>query len=215
MNILLVEDQAMVRGALTALLNLENDIQVLATAANGIEAQQLLQSMQSMQSMQESTNQQQSNAIDLVVTDIQMPECDGLTLCQAITTHYPNIRVVILTTFARAGYLTKALKAGAEGFLLKDSPSQRLAAALRDVYEGRKVIDAELALTALDSQNSLTPKEREALALAQQGLNTAAIAKTLCLSKGTVRNYLSEAISKLGASNRIDAARKAQEKGWL
>lgn len=205
MNILLVEDQAMVRGALTALLNLEEDIHVLVTAANGIEAQNQLQ--------KNSLNP--SEKIDLVLTDIQMPECDGLTLCQTITTHYPSLPVVILTTFARAGYLTRALKAGAQGFLLKDSPSERLAAALRDVYAGRKVIDAELALTALNQQDLLTPKERNALALAQQGLNTAAIAKKLCLSQGTVRNYLSEAMGKLGASNRIDAARIAQENGWL
>lgn len=200
MNILLVEDQAMVRGALIALLNLEEDINVVAGAANGKEAQSILA---------------ENTAIDLLLTDIQMPECDGLTLCSLVTEKYPDIPVVMLTTFARAGYLTRALGAGAQGFLLKDSPADRLAAALRDVYSGRKVIDSELALSALGSKDPLTTKERNALILAQQGMATATIAKTLFLSEGTVRNYLSEAMSKLGAENRIDAARIAAEKGWL
>lgn len=201
MKLLLVEDQAMVRGALEALLNLEDDIEVVATANNGVQAKALLTA--------------DPSAVDIVVTDIQMPELDGIGLCQYIRQHHSAIPVVMLTTFARAGYLKRALDAGAEGFLLKDAPAERLAMALRDVKTGRKVIDSELALSAMGSQDPLTDKERKALKLAQQGLNTAAIGQKMCLSQGTVRNYLSEAISKLGASNRIDAARIATEKGWI
>lgn len=200
MNILLVEDQAMVRGALIALLNLEDDMTVTHQASDGQQAQALLT---------------QHASIDLLVTDIQMPRCDGLELSRWARTRYPDLPIVILTTFARAGYLTRALKAGASGFLLKDSPADRLASALRDVLAGRKVIDSELALLALGAEDPLTNKERQALALAQTGMTTAMIANKLFLSEGTVRNYLSEAISKLGADNRIDAARIAAEKGWL
>ncbi|HEY7771830.1 MAG TPA: response regulator transcription factor [Marinagarivorans sp.] len=202
MNLLLVEDQAMVRGALEALLNLEDDIQVVACASNGLVAKAYLA--------------EHAGTIDVIVTDIQMPELDGIGLCLLVKQQYPDIPVVMLTTFARAGYLQRALDAGAVGFLLKDAPAERLAMALRDVAAGRKVIDSELALSALGSrQDPLTDKERQALKLAQQGLNTAAIGKKMCLSQGTVRNYLSEAISKLQANNRIDAARIAAEKGWI
>lgn len=201
MRLLLVEDQAMVRGALEALLNLEEDIDVVATANNGVQATAFLAA--------------NPDAVDIVVTDIQMPELDGIGLCQHIRQHHRGLPVVMLTTFARAGYLKRALDAGAEGFLLKDAPAERLAMALRDVNAGRKVIDSELALSAMGSQDPLTDKERQALKLAQQGLNTAAIGQKMCLSQGTVRNYLSEAISKLHASNRIDAARIAAEKGWI
>ena len=190
----------MVRGALSALLGLEDDFNVVAECANGVEAQQLLA---------------KHDDIDLVLTDIQMPECDGLELCALVQKNYPKLPVVVLTTFARAGYLTRAMDAGAEGFVLKDAPADKLAGALRDVFAGRKVIDSELAITALGHSDPLTAKERSALALAKQGLTTAAISKKLFLSEGTVRNYLSEAISKLGAENRIDAARIATEKGWL
>ncbi len=200
MNILLVEDQAMVRGALSALLNLEDDMTVTHEAPDGLQAQKILT---------------QTASIDLLVTDIQMPHCDGLELSQWVRTHYPDLPIVMLTTFARAGYLTRALKAGASGFLLKDSPADRLAGALRDVLSGRKVIDSELALLALGAEDPLSDKERQALVLAQKGMTTAMIADQLFLSEGTVRNYLSEAISKLGAENRIDAARIATEKGWL
>ncbi len=200
MNILLIEDQAMVRGALSALLNLEDDMTVTHEASDGLQAQKILT---------------QTASIDLLVTDIQMPHCDGLELSQWVRTHYPDLPIVMLTTFARAGYLTRALKAGASGFLLKDSPADRLAGALRDVLSGRKVIDSELALLALGAEDPLSDKERQALVLAQKGMTTSMIADQLFLSEGTVRNYLSEAISKLGAENRIDAARIATEKGWL
>lgn len=202
MNLLLVEDQAMVRGALEALLNMEVDITVVATAQNGLVAKSCLV--------------ESAEDIDIIVTDIQMPELDGIGLCAFVKQHYPDIPVVMLTTFARAGYLQRALDAGAVGFLLKDAPAERLAMALRDVAAGRKVVDSELALSALGGrQDPLTDKEKLALKLAQQGLNTSAIGKKMCLSQGTVRNYLSEAISKLDAVNRIDAARIAAEKGWI
>lgn len=200
MNILLVEDQAIICGALAALLNLEDDFSVIATAANGAIAKKMMA---------------EQEVIDLVISDIQMPECDGIALCQWLSQYHPKTPVIILTTFARAGYLKRAMAAGANGFLLKDSPLERLAGAVRDVYAGRKVIDSELALSALGCDDPLTDKERKALGLAGQGLSTAQIAKALFLTQGTVRNYLSEAMNKLGADNRTQAARIAMDKGWL
>jgi two-component system response regulator DesR len=198
-RVIIAEDQALIRGALTALLNLEADIEVVGEAENGVEAGKLLD----------------KNNADILLTDIEMPLMSGLELAQITAKKYPDIKTVIITTFGRAGYIKRALTMGVKGFLLKDTPSEELAAALRKVMQGKKVIDPELAIAALDDVDPLSDKERKALKLASEGKTTHDIAQLLFLSEGTIRNYLSECISKLNATNRIDAARIAQQKGWL
>lgn len=199
-QVIVAEDQAMVRGALAALLDTEPDIAVCACAANGREALTAI-------------SQQKP---DVLVTDIEMPEMTGLTLASEVQNRFPQIKVVILTTFARPGYLRRALDAGARGYLLKDRPSAELADAVRRVYRGLRVIDLELSAETWDSSpDPLSERERQILWRAGEGTTTGIIAAELHLSEGTVRNYLSEAISKLGASNRVEAARLARSKGWL
>jgi two-component system response regulator DesR len=195
----LAEDQAMVRGALAALLRLETDLDLVAEAGDGESAWRAVQ----------------SHAPDLLVTDIEMPGLTGLDLAQRIRDGGLATRVVILTTFARAGYLRRALDAGVRGYLLKDAPSEQLAAALRQVHAGGRAIDLQLAAAAWDDADPLTDRERAVLRLAGEGVKSADIAERLHLSQGTVRNYLSEAIGKLGAENRIEAYRTARAKGWL
>ena len=198
-KVIIAEDQALIRGALTALLNLEADIEIVGEAENGVEAVKLLD---------------KSNA-DILLTDIEMPLMSGLELTQITAKKHPQVKTVVITTFGRAGYIKRALRIGVKGFLLKDTPSDELAAALRKVMQGKKVIDPELAIAALDDIDPLSDKERKALKLASEGKTTHEIALLLFLSEGTIRNYLSECISKLNATNRIDAARIAQQKGWL
>jgi len=198
-RILLAEDQAMVRGALTALLSLESDIEVLGAAADGEAAWRELQRLKP----------------DLLVTDIEMPGLTGLELAQRVQRHDLPTKVVIVTTFARAGFLRRALDAGVCGYLLKDAPAERLAEALRQVHRGGRAIDPQLALEAWSEQDPLTDRERRVLRLAGEGLSANEIASQLNLSHGTVRNYLSEAIGKLGVGNRIEAYRLARQKGWL
>ena len=198
-RILLAEDQAMVRGALTALLSLESDIEVLGAAADGETAWRELQRL----------------APDLLVTDIEMPGLSGLELAQRIHRHDMPTKVVIVTTFARAGFLRRALDAGVQGYLLKDAPAEELAEALRKVHRGGRAIDPQLALEAWTEQDPLNDRERKVLRLAGEGLSAGDIAAQLGLSQGTVRNYLSEAIGKLGVGNRIEAYRLARQKGWL
>ena len=198
-RILLAEDQAMVRGALSALLNLEIDIEVLGAAADGEAAWRELQRLKP----------------DLLVTDIEMPGLTGLELAQRIQRHALPIKVVIVTTFARAGFLRRALDAGVCGYLLKDAPAEQLAEALRKVQRGGRAIDPQLALEAWGEADPLSDRERQALRLAGEGLSAGEIAHKLNLSQGTVRNYLSEAIGKLGVGNRIEAYRLARQKGWL
>ena len=199
-QVVVAEDQAMVRGALAALLETESDIAVCASAANGREALSAIA---------------QRNP-DVLVTDIEMPEMTGLTLAGEVKERFPKTRVVILTTFARPGYLRRALDAGAKGYLLKDRPSAELADAVRRVHRGLRVIDPDLAAEAWDTApDPLTERERQILWRAGEGKSSPDIAEELHLSEGTVRNYLSEAISKLGASNRVEAARIARTKGWL
>jgi two-component system response regulator DesR len=190
----------MVRGALAALLDTEPDITVCASAANGREALALIAKLKP----------------DVLVTDIEMPEMTGLTLAGEVQSRYPQTRVVILTTFARPGYLRRALDSGAKGYLLKDRPSAELAEAVRRVQRGLRVIDPDLAAEAWDTApDPLTERERQILWRAGEGKSSPEIAEELHLSEGTVRNYLSEAISKLGATNRVEAARLARAKGWL
>jgi len=204
-RVLLAEDQTMLRGALAALLELESDICVVANAPNGREALRLAR----------------QHAPDIVITDIEMPEMTGLELAAALKESTPAAgarppRIIILTTFARAGYLRRALDAGARGYLLKDSPASELAEAIRRVHAGLRAVDPALAAEAWSAEDDpLTDRERQILQRAGDGRTSADIASELHLSEGTVRNYLSEAIAKLGAANRVDAARIARSRGWL
>lgn len=198
-RVLLAEDQAMVRGALAALLNLESDIEVVGAAADGEAAWRELQRLQP----------------DVLVTDIEMPGLSGLELAQRIRRHGLPVRVVIATTFARAGFLRRALDAGVAGYVLKDAPPEQLAGAIRQVHRGGRAIDPHLALDAWSEADPLNDRERQVLRLAGEGMSAGDIAARLNLSAGTVRNYLSDAIGKLGASNRVEAYRLARQKGWL
>jgi two-component system response regulator DesR len=198
-RVLIAEDQTMVLGALSALLGIESDLEVVGEARNGREALSLAL----------------QKAPDVVVTDIEMPEMTGLDLAAELKRRGSRSRVVILTTFARPGYLRRALEAGAAGYLLKDAPSARLADAIRRVAAGGRAVDPELAAEAWTEPDPLSDREREVLRLADEGRSGPEIARHLRLSEGTVRNYLSEAIGKLGASNRVEAARLARQKGWL
>jgi two-component system, NarL family, response regulator DesR len=198
-RVLIAEDQAMVRGALAALLATEADLEVAGQAANGRAALELVEKQRP----------------DVLLTDIEMPEITGLELAAEIRRLRLPVKVVILTTFARAGYLRRALDAGVSGYLLKDAPASTLANAIRRISGGARVIDPELAAEAWTEADPLTDRERQVLRYAGEGDANADIAARLNLSEGTVRNYLSEAISKLGASNRTEAARIARQKGWL
>ena len=198
-HVLLAEDQAMVRGALSALLSLETDIEVLGSAPDGEAAWRELQRLKP----------------DVLVTDIEMPGLTGLELAQRVQRHELPVKVVILTTFARPGFLRRALDAGVCGYLLKDSPAEQLADAIRRVRHGGRAVDPQLAMDAWSESDPLNDRERQVLRLAGDGLSAGDIATLLNLSAGTVRNYLSEAIGKLGAANRIEASRLARQKGWL
>jgi two-component system response regulator DesR len=199
-RVLIAEDQAMVRGALAALLGLEPDIDVVAQAERGDEAVRLAMEMKP----------------DVALLDIELPGRDGLTAAAHLRTRLPSCRVVMLTTFGRAGYLRRAVDSGAVGFLLKDAPAAELAKAVRAVMGGRRVIDPALALTALsEGDNPLTAREREVLSAASGGVTVADIAARLSISEGTVRNHLSVAIQKVGGRNRFEAAKLAEQKGWL
>ena len=199
-RVLLAEDQAMVRGALAALLGLEPDIDVVAEADRGDETVRLAMSTKP----------------DVALLDIELPGGDGLAAAVELRERLPSCRVVMLTTFGRAGYLRRAIDGGAVGFLSKDAPASELAKAIRAVMAGRRVIDPGLALTALsDGENPLTSREREVLAAATSGATVGDIAARLSISEGTVRNHLSVAIQKVGGRNRFEAARLAEQKGWL
>lgn len=198
-RVVIAEDQAMVLGALAALLEIEGDLEVVGRAHDGEEALAICRQARP----------------DVLLTDIEMPHRTGLDLAAAVRQEKLPTRVIILTTFARGGYLRRALDAGASGYLLKDSPAEHLANAVRRVHAGGRVIDPELAAEAWGEPDPLTDRERQVLRMAGEGSTSAEIASTLHLSEGTVRNYLSEAISKLGAGNRVEAARIARDKGWL
>jgi two-component system response regulator DesR len=198
-RVVVAEDQGMVLGALVALLEIEKDIEVVGRAQDGQDGQDVC-----FKTMP-----------DVLVTDIEMPGMTGLELAASVKKALPRTRIIILTTFARAGYLRRALDSGATGYLLKDAPSEKLADAVRRVHAGLRVIDPELAQEAWGDPDPLSDRERQVLRQAEDGQTSADIAATLGLSEGTVRNYLSEAISKLGVANRIEAARLARQKGWL
>jgi two-component system response regulator DesR len=199
-RILLADDQHLVRGALAALLALEDDFEVVASVADGAEAVQAAI----------------EHRPDVALLDVEMPGLDGVAATRQIVTRAPGVRVMILTTFGRPGYLRRAMDAGARGFMVKDAPPDRLAAAVRQVHLGRTVVDPALAVASLSSgANPLSEREADALRAAEDGGTVADIARTLILSEGTVRNYLSAAIGKTGARTRAEAARVARENGWL
>lgn len=199
-RVLIAEDQSLVLGALAALLGLEADIQVAATARDGQSALDALTA---------------DPGIHLVLTDIEMPRLTGLELAEVVRERFPDTRVAIVTTFGRPGYLRRALEAGVRGYLLKDTPAEQLAATVRRIAKGERVIAPELALSAWDGRNPLSERQRQILRLAGEGLSTRAIGEQLHLAEGTVRNYLSEAIGELQAGNRVEAYRLARQQGWL
>ena len=202
-KVYLVEDQALVRDAVGALLSLDFNIEVIGQASNGLDALNAIKALP-------------DEALpDIILTDIEMPHMSGIELSEQIAATFPTIKMVIMTTFSRAGYIRRSLALGVKGFILKEAPSDELINALKKVMQGQKVIDPELAINALDDADPLTDKERKALKLASDGLKTSDIAKQLFISEGTTRNYLSDAIAKLNATNRVDAARIAKQKGWL
>jgi two-component system, NarL family, response regulator DesR len=198
-RVVLAEDQGMVLGALAALLEIEGDISVVSQVRNGKEAVEAVV----------------ANKPDVLITDIEMPLMTGLDAAAELKRRRLPTRVIILTTFARAGYLRRAMEAGALGYLLKDMRAEELADAVRRVQQGLRVIHPDLATEAWSEMDPLTDRERQVLRLAGEGMQSGDIAAELGLSEGTVRNYLSEAISKMGANNRVEASRLARTKGWL
>lgn len=198
-RIVLVEDQALILGALSALLDMEEDMQVVGQAEDAEQALEMIR----------------GRPVDIVLADIEMPGMGGLELARTLNRQWPDVRVAIVTTFARRGYLQQALAANVAGYLLKETPAQELASAIRRIISGERVLDPELASAAQGLQNPLTQRERDVLHLAAEGLTTEMIARRIHRSDGTVRNYLSEAISKLGARNRVEAARIARDEGFL
>ena len=199
-SLLIVEDQSLVRDAIASLLDLEDNITVTGKCVDGEAAISWL-----------SNNPHP----DMILSDIEMPNLSGLDMARKLQDSGFAGTVVFMTTFSKPGYIKRAMQLGAKGFILKESDSDYLISALRKINRGERVIDPELALLALDDNNPLSEKERKALKLASDGLKTKEIASQLFLSEGTIRNYLSESIAKLGATNRVDAARIAEQKGWL
>ncbi|HET9014637.1 MAG TPA: response regulator transcription factor [Thermomicrobiaceae bacterium] len=199
-RVLLAEDQATVRDALATLLGLQPDLEVVAAVGRGDEV----------------VTAARAHRPDVALLDIEMPGLSGLDAAAALRTAVPACRVLILTTFGRPGYLRRAMQSGAVGFLVKEAPAAQLAVAIRRAVAGERVVDPALAAAALSEGDSpLTERERQVLAEAARGSSVAAIAAALFLTEGTVRNYLSEAIQKVGARNRAEAARLAEERGWL
>jgi len=199
-RVLVAEDQAMIRGALAALLATEPDIEVVAKVDRGdrVLEQALL------------------TTPDVALLDIEMPGKDGIAAAAELHARLPSCRVLILTVFGRPGYLRKAIDAGVSGFMLKDAPPDELATAIRRTARGERVVDSQLAMAALSEGSSpLTPRERDVLAMSVRGASVEEVARALHLTNGTVRNHLSIAIQKLNARNRVEAARIAEEKGWL
>ena len=199
-RIILADDQALVRGAMAALLDLEPDIEVVGQAADGGQVLRLIA----------------STLPDVVLMDVEMPGGDGIEATARIRARFPGVRVLVVTTFGRPGYLRRAMEAGASGFVVKDTPAHALADAVRRAHAGLRVVDPVLAADSLALGSSpLTARESEVLRAAATGATIAQLADTLHLSEGTVRNHLSAAIGKTSARNRADAVRIAREAGWL
>ncbi len=199
-RVLIAEDQSMVRGALRALLELEEDLEVVAEVGRGDQV----------------VDAARQHRPDVALLDIEMPGCDGIEAARALAGAVPDCRAVVLTTFGRPGFLRRAMEVGAAGFLVKDAPVAELARAIRAVVAGERVIDRDLAAAALAlGATPLSAREADVLREAADGATVADISRRLFLSEGTVRNYLSSAIGKTGARTRVEAARVAEEKGWL
>lgn len=199
MKVVLVEDQKLVLSALALLLNLEQDIQVVATAENSQQAKTVIERF----------------APDIVVTDIEMPDGDGLSLANWVKTNHPNCKVLILTTFAKPGYLQSALRAGVNGYILKDTPAEDIASKLRLIKQGAQVIEPSLTQKAMQFSSPLNAREISLLKLIAEGSSTREAAQSLHISHGTARNYLSDAMQKLQADNRQAAIKQARELGLL
>jgi two-component system, NarL family, response regulator DesR len=199
-KVLLADDQALVRGAMSALLSLESDLEVVAEVDRGDQVVAAVAESQA----------------DVAVIDIEMPGIDGLAASAALRTQVPSCRVLIVTTFGRPGYLRRAMESGVSGFVVKDAPASELADAIRRVHAGLQVVDPTLAASTLATGNNpLTPREIDVLRASRDGASIAGIADRLFLGEGTVRNYLSSAISKTATRNRIEAVRVAEQNGWL
>ncbi len=199
-RLLIADDQALVRGALSALLSLESDLEVVAEVGSGLEVLPAVAEFRP----------------DVALLDVEMPGMDGITASAAVRSAYPATRVLIVTTFGRPGFLHRAMKSGASGFVVKDTPAAQLADAVRRVNAGLRVVDPSLATDSLVAGESpLTPRETDVLVAARDGSSAAVIARRLFLSEGTVRNHLSNAIGKTGAGNRAEAVLIAEGNGWL
>ncbi|WP_112267778.1 response regulator transcription factor [Lentzea terrae] len=198
-RVVLAEDQTMVRGAFAQLLDLQPDVTVVATAGNGDEALAAVAEYRP----------------DVLLTDIEMPGLTGLDVARELSRRGDPTRVLIITTFARSGYLRRAMESGVVGYVFKDAPIADLVCALRRVHAGERVVAPELAMAAWDHADPLTSRERELLREVTTGAGNAEIAARLNLAEGTVRNYLSTAMAKLGARNRSEAANTARDRGWL
>ena len=199
-RLLLADDQALVRGALAALLDLEPDLEVVGEVGSGDAVVPAAREL----------------APDVALIDVEMPGMDGIEATRALKAALPSTRVLIVTTFGRPGFLRRALRAGADGFVVKDTPARQLADAVRRVQQGLRVVDPVLAADSLVAGESpLTARESDVLRASRDGASVAAVARVLFLSEGTVRNHLSAAIGKTGAANRTEAARIAEDNGWL
>ena len=216
-RVLVADDQAMIRGALAGLLDLERDIEVVAQAADGAQAlEELARLVGSSGSSDPSDPARASAPVDIAIIDIEMPRMDGITATQAIRSRFPGVRVLIVTTFGRPGYLQRALDAGATGFMVKDAPVETLADGVRTVAAGGRAIDQSLALEALSAGSSpLTDREADVLREVEGGGTIADIAHSLGLSQGTVRNHVSSSMLKMDARTRAEAASLARAAGWL
>lgn len=198
-RIIISEDQRMLRGALGTLLNFEEDMEVIGQAENGEQALTQIRELKP----------------DVCLLDIEMPIKSGLEVAEELRALNSSCKVVILTTFARPGYFERALKANVHGYLLKDGPSEELAEAIRNIMNGKREFASELIFGSIGKDNPLSKREREVLILVEEGKSVKEIAAALFLSTGTIRNYISEAISKLGAKNRMEAIAEAKQNGWL
>ena len=218
-RVLVADDQAMIRGALAGLLNLEHDIEVVAQAADGVQVLEELTRLAKQDASLEAkptSSARPASPVDVAIIDIEMPHMDGITTTEAIRARFPGVRVLIVTTFGRPGYLQRALDAGATGFMVKNAPVEALAEGVRTLAAGGRAIDQSLAVEALSTgSSSLTQREADVLREVERGGTIADIARTLGLSQGTVRNHVSSAMLKMEARTRAEAASLARAAGWL
>ncbi len=218
-RVLVADDQAMIRGALAGLLNLERDIEVVAQAADGVQALEELTRLARQDASLDAkptSSARPASPADVAIIDIEMPHMDGITTTEAIRARFPGVRVLIVTTFGRPGYLQRALDAGATGFMVKNAPVEALAEGVRTLAAGGRAIDQSLAVEALSTgSSSLTQREADVLREVERGGTIADIARTLGLSQGTVRNHVSSAMLKMEARTRAEAASLARAAGWL